>query len=116
MTQLVIEKKALLETFGNDAEFLKTVIGIFLADCAGMLTAIRAGVAAQDYQELMNTAHALKGSVSVFGAIKAVEAVRVLESMSGQKQLEGVAEALRVLEHEIALVCSALEEIAKETA
>jgi len=114
MTPLVVEKKALLESLENDAEFLKTVIGIFLADCPGMLASIRAGVGAHDPHKVMNASHALKGSVSVFGAKSAVEAAQTLESMGKQENLEGVNEALCMLEQEMALVLFALEEIAKE--
>ena len=114
MTQLVLERKALLESMDNDAEFLKTIIGIFLADCPGMLAEIRLAVAARDPAQVMSASHALKGSVSSFGANSAVEAARILESMGKQEKLEGVNEALFVLEREMALVLFALEEIAKE--
>ena len=116
MTQLVVEKKTLLESMQNDTEFLKTVIGIFLADCPGMLAAIRAAVAARVPAQIMSASHALKGSVSFFGAKSAVEAARVLESMGKEEKLEEVNGALVVLEREIALVLFALEEIAKEDA
>jgi HPt (histidine-containing phosphotransfer) domain-containing protein len=73
-------------------------------------------VDAQDPHEVMSASHALKGSVSVFGAKSAVEAARILESMGQQEELEGVNEALCVLEREMALVSFALEGIAKEDA
>jgi HPt (histidine-containing phosphotransfer) domain-containing protein len=116
MTSLIVDKKALLERVENDAEFLQTVIGIFLAECPGMLAEIHSAVAAYDANQIMNAAHALKGSVSFFGGESAVEAARVLESMGRLRKLEGVREAFCVLEREIALVSFALEEIAKGTA
>jgi len=116
MTPLVVERQTLLESMENDAEFLKTVIGIFLSDCPGMVAGIRTAVAARDPAQIMSTSHALKGSVSFFGAKSAVEAARILESMGKQEKLEGVDEALGVLEQEMALVSFALESIAKESA
>jgi HPt (histidine-containing phosphotransfer) domain-containing protein len=116
MTQLVVEREALLESMENDAEFLNTLIGIFLADCPGKLAAIRAGVVARDPREIMNASHSLKGAVSVFGAKSATEAARILESMGKQENLEGVNEALGALEREMALVVFALEAISKEPA
>ena len=113
MTKLVVERKALLESFENDTRLLEEVVGIFLADCPGMLALIQAGVAAREPNQVMNASHALKGSVSIFGAKSAVEAAQNLESMARQGKLEGVAEAFSVLEREIALVTSVLEEIAK---
>jgi|HubBroStandDraft_6_1064221.scaffolds.fasta_scaffold34869_2 HPt (histidine-containing phosphotransfer) domain-containing protein len=116
MTQLVVDRKALLESMDNDAEFLKTVIGIFLADCPGMMAEIRLAVTARDPTRVMSASHALKGSVSFFVAKSAVEAARTLESMGKEEKLEGINEALCVLEREIALVLCTLEAIGKEAA
>jgi HPt (histidine-containing phosphotransfer) domain-containing protein len=116
MTPLVVDKKALLESMENDAEFLQRVIGIFLADCPTMLAEIRSAVAVNDAIQIMNAAHALKGSVSFFKAESAEEAARVLESMGKLGKLEGVGEAFYALEREIALVTFTLGEIAGGTA
>ncbi len=93
MTQLVVEKKALLESLENDGEFLKTLIGIFLADCPGKLAAIRDAIIARDPREIMKASHSLKGSVSVFGAKSAVDAAQNLESIGREGKLEGLGEA-----------------------
>ena len=114
MTQLVVDRKVLLESLENDAAFLKTIIGIFLADCPGKLAATRAAVVAHNPREVMLASHSLKGSVSVFGAKSAVEAAQNLESMGRDGKQEGLDEAFAVLEREMALVTFALEEIAKE--
>jgi HPt (histidine-containing phosphotransfer) domain-containing protein len=114
MTQLVVEKKALLESMENDGEFLKTLIGIFLADCPGKLAAIQAAVVAHDPREIMNTSHSLKGSVSVFGAKSAADAAQNLEDMGREGKHEGFGEAFALLKREMALVSFSLEEIAKE--
>lgn len=116
MTELLVDKRALLENLGNDSEFLKEVIGIFLADSPAQLAAIRAAVAANNPGEVMKAAHSLKGSVSVFGAKSAVAAAQKLETMGREGKKEGLGEALAALECEMALVTSALQEIAKETA
>ncbi len=114
MTQLVLEKHALLESMGNDVEFLIKVIGIFLADCPAMMEDVRTSVAARDSLRIMTGSHALRGAVSLFGAKSAAEAARVLEFMGRQARLEGVDEALGVLEREMALVLFSLKEIAQE--
>jgi histidine phosphotransfer protein HptB len=113
MGQLILERRALLESLGNDEEFLQKVIGIFLADCPGILGEIRSGVSLGDSSQVMNASHALRGSVSFFGAETASEAAGTLESMGKQGNLEDVRGALAVLEREISLVSLALEEIAK---
>jgi two-component system, sensor histidine kinase and response regulator len=112
MTEIAVDRKALLESMENDSELLHTVIGIFLADYPGTFAAIRAGVTALDPRKVMNASHALKGSVGVFGAKRAVEAAHILESMGELNKLEGVREALCVLEHEMDPVLAVLREIA----
>jgi HPt (histidine-containing phosphotransfer) domain-containing protein len=115
MNELVVDRKAVLETFDNNAEFLKSVIGTFLADSPGQLAAVRAAVAANNLSEVMKAAHSLKGSVSVFSAKSAAAAAQNLESMGREGKQEGLGEALAALEREMALVTSELQEIAKET-
>ncbi|HLZ51551.1 MAG TPA: Hpt domain-containing protein [Candidatus Acidoferrum sp.] len=114
MTQLVIDRKVLLESLENDAEFLRTIIGIFLADCPGKLAATRAAVVARNLREVMLASHSLKGSVGVFGAKSAVEAAQNLESLGREGKQEGVDEAFALLEREMALVTFALQEIVKD--
>jgi HPt (histidine-containing phosphotransfer) domain-containing protein len=116
VTQIVVDKKALLERTENDPAFLHSIVAVFLADCPGMLADIVAAVAARDPVRLMAAAHALKGSVSFFAAPGAVAAAAILESMGREKKLDGDQEALAVLRREIALVLSALQEISKEPA
>ena len=116
MTLHAVEKQVLLESLGNDIEFLKTIVGIFLTDCPAMLAAVRAAVAARDPVQIRNTAHELKGSVSFFGATYAVEAAQILESLGRDEKLAEADEALGVLEREMTVVVASLEEIAKEVA
>jgi HPt (histidine-containing phosphotransfer) domain-containing protein len=115
MTELLVDKRALLENLGNDPDFLKEVIGIFLTDCPAQLAAIRTAVAANNPSEVMKAAHSLKGSVSVFGAKSAVAAAQKLESMGRDGKNEQFGESFAALEREMQLVTSALQEIAKET-
>ena len=77
---------------------------------------IRTAVAARDSTRIMTSSHALRGSLSLFGANSAAEATRVLEYMGRQAKLEGINEALSVLEREMILVLHSLQEIAKEIA
>jgi two-component system sensor histidine kinase/response regulator len=113
MAQLVVERKALLEYLGNDTQLLQEVIEIFLADCPGMLAAIRSAVTAHSPIDLMKAAHALKGSLGVFGAENAVATAQKLESMGRDGNIDGSVDALSILEREMLLVTSALDEIAK---
>src|SRR5690349_915634 len=100
MTRLVVDRKILLENMENDAEFLRTIIGMFLADCPGKLAATRAAVVAHNLREVMLASHSLKGSVSVFGAKSAIEAAQNLESLGREGKQEGLDEAFARLERE----------------
>jgi|SRR5579859_7769883 len=113
MAQLVIERKALLEYLGDDTQLLQEVIGLFLADCPGKIVAIQSAVSAHIPIDIMKAAHALKGSLGVFGATNAVAAAQKLESMGRDGNIEGSTDTLCILEQEMLLVTSALNEIAK---
>ncbi len=116
MAELVVDRNALLESLDNDPQLLAEVVGVFLADCPGMLAVLQAGISARNPDQVKKAAHALKGSVSIFGAKDAVAAAQNLESMGRQGTLEGIDAAFSVLEREIALVTSALENISKSSA
>jgi two-component system sensor histidine kinase/response regulator len=114
MMPIVVDKRALLENMENDAVFLKNVIGVFLADYPSMLAEIHGGAATGDPVRIMNAAHALRGSVSLFGAKNATAALQLLEVMGKEGKLEGVNQAVCMLEGELALVSLALKEIATD--
>jgi len=114
MTEAAVERKALLESLDNDTELLKEVIGIFLADCPGKLEELRMAVTARNSSQIATVSHALRGSVGTFGAGAAVEAAQELESLGRQGKIEGLDEAFSVLERELALVTSALEQMATD--
>ncbi|MGD0965534.1 MAG: Hpt domain-containing protein [Candidatus Acidiferrales bacterium] len=114
MTALVVEKKTLLESLDNDAQLLKEVIAIFLADYPGRMSELRAAVIVRNPDTIASGSHSLRGSVGTFGARAAVEAAQKLESMGRHGNMGGVDDAFSVLEREMALVVSALEQIAKD--
>jgi two-component system sensor histidine kinase/response regulator len=114
MTQFVVEKQELLESVEGDAEFLNTLLGIFLTDYPRILTQIRDAVAGRDAAKVKNAAHELKGSVSFFGVRDAVLAAQNLEVMGKEEKLENVDEALAELEREMVRVVLAFEEIKKQ--
>jgi two-component system sensor histidine kinase/response regulator len=114
MIDPVVDRKELLESLDNNTELLQEVIGVFLADCPGKLAELRTAVTACDSDQIARGSHALRGSISIFGAKSAVEAAQTLESMGGQGNVEGLAEAFSVLERQLAQVTSALDQIARD--
>jgi two-component system sensor histidine kinase/response regulator len=115
MIDMVVEREGLLESLDNNTQLLKEVIGVFLADCPGKLAELRTAVTTRNSNQIASGSHALRGSVGIFGATSAVQAAQNLEFMAAQGKVEGVGEAFFVLERELALVTSALDQIAKDT-
>jgi len=73
----------------------------FLADAPKRIANIQSAIAQTNAELLATTAHALKGSVAIFGAAKAVAAARNLEAMGRAGNLEGAAGEFCTLENEL---------------
>jgi two-component system, sensor histidine kinase and response regulator len=84
MISLVVERKKLLESLDNDPRMLTELIGTLLADCPETLAELRIAVTARNSKQIANSSHALRGSLSIFGAKTAFDAACALESMGRQ--------------------------------
>jgi len=76
-----------------------------------MLERVQAAVEAGDAPALERAAHALKGSVSNFGAVEAVAAGLALEQMGRNESLAEAKATYQVLASEIQAVCQALSNL-----
>ncbi len=88
----------LLRTTGGNEKLVKSLTKSFLADAPKRLAAIRAALAAKNAAKLDTAAHALKGSVAIFGAQTAVTAAKNLEAMGRGRNLSGADAQFRALE------------------
>jgi signal transduction histidine kinase/DNA-binding NarL/FixJ family response regulator len=88
----------LLRTTGGNQKLAKSLTKSFLADAPKRLAALRSAIAAKDGAKLDTAAHALKGSVAIFGAQTAVTAARNLEAMGRSRNLSGADAQFRALE------------------
>jgi hypothetical protein len=88
----------LLRTTGGNEKLAKSLTKSFLADAPKRLAAIRAALAAKNAAKLDTAAHALKGSVAIFGAQTAVTAAKNLEAMGRSHNLSGADVQFRLLE------------------
>jgi CheY-like chemotaxis protein len=88
----------LLRTTGGNEKLAKSLTKSFLADAPKRLAAIRAALAAKNAAKLDTAAHALKGSVAIFGAQAAVTAAKNLEAMGRTRNLSGADAQFRALE------------------
>jgi CheY-like chemotaxis protein len=110
----VIDRRAILDRVGGDTELLTEIASLFLEDCPKLLSEIRQAFQQGDLEHLEKAAHALKGSVSNFGADAAVEAALRVESMGRSRDLTEAPQAIVRLEREIARVTEELIELNKE--
>jgi CheY-like chemotaxis protein/HPt (histidine-containing phosphotransfer) domain-containing protein len=96
-----VDRAAALEVAGGDAELLKGLITCFLSDCPGLLVNLRAALAAQDGRALHGAAHAIKGSVNLFGATDAWNEAQRLETMGRQNEFIHAAQVCAAVEAQI---------------
>jgi hypothetical protein len=104
----------LLRTTGGNEKLAKSLTKSFLADAPKRLAAIRAALAAKNAAKLDTAAHALKGSVAIFGAQTAVTAAKNLEAMGRSRNLSGADDQFRALEAAMQQVQAELIKIAPQ--
>ncbi|MEN9240327.1 MAG: response regulator, partial [Thermostichales cyanobacterium SZTDM-1c_bins_54] len=73
------------EVSGNDREFEQELLGVFLRDLQGHLTALETAAAQEDWQTLERRAHQVKGASSNVGAEVLNRLCKQLESAAKQK-------------------------------
>jgi signal transduction histidine kinase/CheY-like chemotaxis protein/HPt (histidine-containing phosphotransfer) domain-containing protein len=96
---------------GGNQKLQRTLVKSFLQDAPKTLSLIRRAIAKKDAQKLASAAHALKGSISIFGAAKAVAIVRDLETMGRSGHLFHAGPQFRALESEFQRIKPELQAI-----
>jgi signal transduction histidine kinase/CheY-like chemotaxis protein/HPt (histidine-containing phosphotransfer) domain-containing protein len=109
-----VDRAAALAVVDGDPQLLKALVESFLRECPGLVSAVRAAVAAGDGRALHRAAHALKGAVHMFGAQTAWKYGQRLEEMGRRQDLGGAPDALTDLEREIERVVQQLSTIVWE--
>jgi HPt (histidine-containing phosphotransfer) domain-containing protein len=97
---------------GDDDEFLKEIIGIFLEDTPQRIAELDQCLASFDQPKFTRAAHSIKGSASNLGATKVREVAEQLEHQSRNSGLNGLDQLLATLGNEYAAAKSELEKIA----
>jgi len=104
----VLDLQLALARVGGDEQLLREIAVLFIEECPRAFAEIQEAVAAGDAAKLENAAHALKGSVSNFGARNAVEAAFRLEQMGRANQMTEAGTVLSTLENALSAVCAEL--------
>jgi len=86
---------------GGNQKLCRSLVKNFLADAPKKLSALRRALAQQDAERLASAAHALKGSLGLFGAHRAVDAARHLQRIAGSGSVAGAEQEFRTLEEEL---------------
>lgn len=100
---------------GGDEKLLKRMIGTFLRDTPRRVAAIAMALRRRDAQKLASLAHALKGSVSIFGAEGARRLAEHLQELGRSGSLSSATEILASLKEEIANLQANLRGYANQT-
>jgi PAS domain S-box-containing protein len=114
--ELSFDPAVALKRVDGDRELLKEVANLFFEDTPRLLTEVRNAIQRGDGKALERSAHALKGSVSNFGARTASEAAFSLEQMGRNGDFARANEVFAQLEGQLTLLLPALETALKEKA
>jgi hypothetical protein len=106
----------LLKRIGGDKKLLRQMIATFLRDTPKRLADIRAALRRKDGVGLASSAHALKGSASIFGPSAAYEHAEKLQTVARAEDLRQAARLYPLLQEEIAKLLEKLRGYAKEIA
>jgi CheY-like chemotaxis protein len=105
----------LVARIGGDEKLLMRMIHTFLRDTPKRVAGIRAAIRRKDSETLASLAHALKGSVGIFGAEAALKHSQELQEFGRSNDLAKAAEVLVLLKEEIAKLQGNLRGYAKQT-
>ncbi|MDE3135234.1 MAG: response regulator [Acidobacteriota bacterium] len=103
------EAAALLERFGGNPQFFRSLVHTFQKDAATLLARIARAIGRQDSEALAVAAHTLKGAAGVFGPGAVPDLARRIEISARANQLEGVGEPNAKLKKELAALNHRLE-------
>jgi len=96
------EADNLLESVGGDQQLLLRMIRTFLRDAPKRMAQIESAIRSQRAHHLASSAHALKGSVAIFGATAAQQHCQELAELGRRHDLARAPDILAPLKEEIA--------------
>jgi CheY-like chemotaxis protein len=91
----------MVERLGGDAELVRQLVSLFLAEYPRMIDAIRVSVGAGSADAIRRAAHAFKGSVSNFTDQAPMTTALELEVMGKENRLDQVRAVFSRLEQEV---------------
>ncbi|MCY2993057.1 MAG: Hpt domain-containing protein [Planctomycetota bacterium] len=107
-TETLVDWEQARVAVGGDEQLLNSVIEAFLDEAPTLLAKIRQSLDERDATTLHRAAHTLKGTLSYFGNLDAIEFAQQLEIMGRQNALEEVPPMLAKLDAQLARVLACL--------
>jgi len=95
---LKIDLNSILESFGGDLDWAKSIFELFIEKYPDYIKTIRTAISKNDGQGLEMAAHRFKGAVSYFKILKVIELALNLELMGKEGKLEEAVQTLSKLE------------------
>jgi two-component system, sensor histidine kinase and response regulator len=106
--QDILDRKTLWKRVAGDADLLREIVELFLADCPERLMELHVALTHRDYTALARAAHRLKGALGNISANHALAAVRRVETAAWAGDIHAATEAVARLEDELARLTSLL--------
>jgi CheY-like chemotaxis protein/HPt (histidine-containing phosphotransfer) domain-containing protein len=113
-SNVAFDGQALLARVDFDRELLGTLIAVFKADRPGLMAGIEEALSAEDAVALADSAHTMKGALSVFGVEPARSIAEQLEMAGREKRLQRARELYERLGREVASAEDGLESFLTE--
>ncbi len=94
----------LLDTVGDDREFLSELIETYLADGPALFVELRGGLASGDVTAVRRAAHTLKSTSATFGAMRLAGLAREIETAAADDDLVDLGPRIEAAQAEFDLV------------
>ncbi|MBN1661394.1 MAG: Hpt domain-containing protein [Anaerolineae bacterium] len=101
--------RTLIQSVGDDLEFLRELLDIYLKDAPRLLAALHAALAAGNAAEFRRAAHTLKSTSASMGAMDFSRMCKELEDLGKAEALGSASALLGRVEEEYDRVRAALE-------
>jgi HPt (histidine-containing phosphotransfer) domain-containing protein len=109
----VLDKQALMDIIDGNADLLKELIKLYMANLPKLMSQIKDGVLKQDSTVIEHSAHALKGMSYNISAQRIASAAQALEKMGRSKDMAQAEAMYAVLEKEARELETVLNELSQ---
>jgi HPt (histidine-containing phosphotransfer) domain-containing protein len=108
------EAAAMLERFGGNPKFFRSLVRTFQKDAATLLDRIARAIRRQDSEALASAAHTLKGAAGVFGSGAVPDLAARIESGARAGRTAGAGEVNAKLKKELAALNRRLDALSAQ--